>query len=106
MDISDKKKKKKPHHFYNHTITVINRDDQKSTGQKANSWQLQWVNLAMEVNEIFYKHYFLWEYSMPVISQEGLVQSEQPILEMHATLREHAEFYSAALCAHSPAHDS
>ena len=66
LDVSDKSPIS-----INHTIMIMNEGgDQKSTGRKGNSWQLQLVNLAIQLDEIIYPWYHHGEFSVSVISPE------------------------------------
>lgn len=53
-----------------HTVMIINRGRPEINRRKSNSWQLQWVNLAIQLNEIVSKQCCHWEYSVSVISPE------------------------------------
>lgn len=51
-----------------HTVMIINRGRPEINRWKSNSWQLQWVNLAIQLNEIVCKQYCHWESLVSVIS--------------------------------------
>lgn len=53
-----------------HTVMIINRGRPEINRRKSNSWRLQWVNLAIQLNEIVSKQCCHWEYSVSVISPE------------------------------------
>ena len=53
-----------------HTVMIINRGRPEINRWKSNSWLLQWVNLAVQLNEIVCKQCCHWAYLVSVISPE------------------------------------